>query len=188
VEAPVPHPPAEDEAALLRLARAGDASALEAVAAAWRTRIRRWALLELGDPALAEDACQDTFVQLIRHVGRYDPDRPFGPWLRAIVRNCCHRVRRGQARHGHEVLDDAHLRAVPEPEHALDVGRDTARAVETFAALTPRQREIVHLCTHDGLTAAEAARELGIASSTARVLMFKARQTLLAALGRRDDV
>lgn len=177
-----------DEALLLRRARAGDTSALEEVARSFRTRIRRWALLELGDPALAEDACQDTFVQLIRHIGKYDPERPFGPWLRTMVRNCCHRVRRGQHRHVHEILDDTHLRAVPDPEHTMDVGRATTRAVETFGALTPRQRELMHLCTQDGLTAAEAARELGITSSTARVLMFKARQTLLAALGRRDDL
>jgi RNA polymerase sigma factor (sigma-70 family) len=173
---------AADEAAQLRRAVAGDRAALEDVAREWRTRIRRWALLELGDPALAEDACQDTFVQLIRHVSKYDPERPFGPWLRTIVRNCCHRARRGQVRHVHEELDDTHLRAIPEPEHAMDVGRATAKAVETFGALTPRQRELMHLCTQDGLSAAEAARELGISPSTARVLMFRARQTLLAAV------
>lgn len=177
-----------DDAELLRRAVAGDAAALEAVAREWRTRIRRWALLELGDPALAEDACQDTFVQLIRHVSKYDPDRPFGPWLRTVVRSCCHRVRRGQHRHVHEILEDTHLRASPEPEHTLDVARVTRRAVETFAALTPRQRELMHLCTRDELSSAEAARALGIAPSTARVLMFKARQTLLAALGRRDGL
>ena len=181
MQAAIPLPTPED--VLLRRAVAGDPDALEAVARAWRARIRRWTLFELGDPALADDAAQDAFVQLIRHIGRYDPDRPFGPWLRALVRNCCHQARRGQVRHGHEVLEDTHLRALPDPEHAVDVGRASARAVASFVELTPRQRELMHLCTQDGLSAAEAARELGIAPSTARVLMFKARRTLLAALG-----
>lgn len=182
MEARIEAAPTDDDR--LRRAVAGDVAALEGVARDWYVRIRRWALLELGDPTLAEDACQDTFVQLIRHVSTYDPERPFGPWLRAVVRSCCHRVRRGQHRHVHEILEDTHLRAVPDPEHTLDVERAASRAVESFEALTPRQREIVHLCAGGGLSAAEAARSLGISPSTARVLMFKARQTLLAAIGR----
>jgi RNA polymerase sigma-70 factor, ECF subfamily len=191
----------DPEELLLRRAAAGDVGALEEVARSWRTRIRRWALLELGNEALAEDAAQDAFVQLIRCIHQYDPDRPFGPWLKAVVRNCCHRVRKLQSRHVHELLEeetqeDTQLRAMPtagpsrssDPEGAVDLKRTTTRALEAFSALTPRQREVMHLCTQDGLTAAEAARELGLAPSTARVLLFKARQTLLAALGWTDDL
>jgi RNA polymerase sigma factor (sigma-70 family) len=171
----------EPEEVVLRRAVGGDRTALASVALAWRTRIRRWAMFDLGDAARADDACQEVFVELVRHIGRFDPDRPFGPWLRVVVRNCCHRVRRGD-RPGHEPIEETHLRAVPQPEHKLDVERATAAAVAGFAELTPRQRELMHLCTHDGLTSAEAARVLGISPSTARVLMFRARQTLLAVL------
>jgi RNA polymerase sigma factor (sigma-70 family) len=171
----------EDEVATLRRAVGGDRAALATIALAWRTRIRRWAMFDLGDAARADDACQEVFVQLVHHIGKFDPDRPFGPWLRTVVRNCGHKVRRGD-RPGHEPIEEAHLRAVPQPEHKLDVERATAAAVAGFAELTPRQRELMHLCTHDGLTSAEAARVLGISPSTARVLMFRARQTLLAVL------
>ena len=85
------------EADLLRRATQGDAGALEAVARAWYGRMRRWALLEVGDRALAEDAVQEALVRLIRHIHRYDPDRPFGPWLRTVVRNCCAHRRRAAA-------------------------------------------------------------------------------------------
>ena len=188
----------ESQDRLLRRAVNGDAAALEEVARAWRTRIRRWALLELGNEALAEDAAQDAFVQLIRCIHQYDPARPFGPWLKTVVRNCCHRVRKRQSRHVHELLEEetqscaeptqAGPSSAGDPEGTVDIRRTTTRALEAFSALTPRQREVMHLCTQDGLTAAEAARELGLAPSTARVLLFKARQTLLAALGWSNDL
>jgi RNA polymerase sigma factor (sigma-70 family) len=176
---------------LLRRAANGDASALEEVARAWRSRIRRWAMYELGNEVLAEDACQDAFVQLIRHIHQYDPSRPFGPWLRTVVRHCCHRVARRNHRHVHEVLEEESVplkRVSPDPEESAELRQTTRRALEAFTELTPRQREVMHLCSQDGLTAAEAARELGLSPSTARVLMFKARQTLLAALGWSHDV
>jgi RNA polymerase sigma factor (sigma-70 family) len=187
--APLPETPDD----LLRRAANGDASALEEVARLWRARIRRWAMYELGNEALAEDACQDAFVQLIRHIHQYDPERPFGPWLRTVVRHCCHRVARRQSRHVHEVLEEGEesvpLRLVSHsPEDSADLRQTTRRALAAFTELTPRQREVMHLCSQDGLTAAEAARELGLSPSTARVLMFKARQTLLAALGWSHDV
>lgn len=135
-------------------------------------------------------------MQLIRCIHQYDPERPFAPWLKVVVRNCCHRVRKRQGRHAHEPLGDSEdpgqepREAGVEPtlDETLDRQRLTQKAIHAFSELTPRQREVMQLCTADGLTAAEAAREIGVSPSTARVLLFKARQTLLAALGWSHDV
>ncbi len=163
----------------LQLAVSGDASGLESVARHWRARIRRWALFELGDAGLAEDAAQDTLVNLIRYIHQYDTDRPFAPWLRTIVRNCCRKLQGRQARHTHVELTESHLRVVPDPTHRIEA----SRAIDVLATLSPRQREVMYLCTRDGLSAAEAARKLDIAPSTARVLLFRARKIVREALG-----
>jgi len=165
----------------LRLAVSGDADALESVARTWRDRIRRWAYFELGDAGLAEDAAQDTLVNLILYIHQYDPERPFGPWLRTIVRNCCRKLQGKQVRHAHVGLEESHLRVVPDPTHRIEA----RRAVEAFSTLSPRQREVIHLVTRDGMTAAEAARELEIAPATARVLLMRARKAVRQALGRK---
>lgn len=182
MSAAVPQP--DPERQLLARAVQGDRDALAAVARAWRPRIRRWALLELGDASLAEDASQEVLVRLIRHIHRYDPARPFGPWLRAIVRNCSHRTRSRFRRSGQTEVQEGHLRVVPTPEQRIDDTRAVAAAIRSFQKLSARQREVFHLCTHGGLSAAEAARELGIAPSTARVLLFRARRTLRASLAQ----
>ena len=145
-----------------------DEAALEQVARAWYARIRSWAILEVGDPALAEDVVQEALLRLMNSIHRYDPDRPLGPWLRTIVRNCARTEGGRQRRHAHDALAESHLTVVPRPEHALDTERAAEQAVALFGQLSGRQREVMHLCTRDGLTAAEAADVMGVAPSTAR--------------------
>ena len=134
----------------------------------------------MGDSGLADDAAQDTLVNMIRFIHQYDPERPFGPWLRTITRNCCRKVHGHQVRHTHVELEESHLRVVPDPTQGIEAGR----AVAAFAGLSPREREVMYLCTRDGMTAAEAARELDIAASTVRVLLFRARKSVREVLGR----
>ncbi len=124
-------------------------------------------------------------MRLIRHIHTYDPDRPFGPWLRTIVRNCSHQTRRRYQRQGQTEVQEGHLSVVPRPEQHIDDTRAVAAVLGAFQDLTARQREVFHLCTHVGLSAADAARQLGIASSTARVLLLRARRTLRSCL--RED-
>jgi RNA polymerase sigma factor (sigma-70 family) len=158
------HPP--DDAALLSLARAGDRQALEALSRRWWPRIRRQCLAILGDAALAEDAAQESLVRLVRGLDRYDPDRPFAPWLSTLVRNTCRDLRRRGPR---EVLDNTRA---PEPQpdrtaHRMDLRRAGRRAREAWAGLAPRQREALDLVDWQGLSPAEAAEQMGVAPGTA---------------------
>jgi RNA polymerase sigma-70 factor (ECF subfamily) len=43
----------------------------------------------LGQRQDAEDAAQETFVRVLRNLGRWDQDRDFEPWLFAIAGNRC---------------------------------------------------------------------------------------------------
>lgn len=163
-----------------RRARAGDRPALDALCAEVWPRLRRWALLETGEVALAEDAAQDSLVRLIRHLPQWSPERPFGPWLRAVVRNASRdaRTRRGEVRSA-----DREVTAGPDgPDRRLDLRRAADRALAAFARCTPRQREVLDLCDLRGHTPAEAAERLGIAQGTARALLHQGRSVLRAEL------
>lgn len=162
------------ESRLVRAARDGDPAALEALARAWWAPVRRWALLDLGDPSLADDAAQEALVRMVRHIGTCDPDRPFAPWLRRVVQNCCHDVRRKRGRIA-QVID---LPQRPRMDRELDLARVARRAVAAFKDLTPRQREVLDLCDRRGLRPVEAAEQLGIAPGTVRALLFQARREL----------
>ncbi len=49
----------------------------------------------LGEPELAEDAAQETFLRAYQHLHRYDQKRPFATWLLSIAAHyCIDRLRR----------------------------------------------------------------------------------------------
>jgi len=43
----------------------------------------------LGEPELAEDAAQETFLRAYQSLHRYDTARPFGTWLLSIAAHYC---------------------------------------------------------------------------------------------------
>ncbi|MEO0600819.1 MAG: RNA polymerase sigma factor [Myxococcota bacterium] len=169
----------DDQDDLLRATR-GDRSALRRVVDRWIPKIRRWAFVFCGDPTAAEDAVQESLVRLLRFISRYDPARPFGPWLKMLVRNACRTelARRGRTE-DREVSNETAESAAPS---RLDRTLDLARAVDhvhaAFQLLSPRQREIFDLVDLQGLTPTEASRELGLSAGAVRAQLAAARRAL----------
>lgn len=168
----------EPDPSTLRAARAGDRAALADLCRQWWPVMRRWALLELGDPVSAEDAAQEALVRLMRFLATWRDDRPFAPWLHAIVRNAARDV---VARRG-EVLEPVGEEASEPRTEDLDLRRTASVAIAAFERLSPRQRQVVDLCDRGGHTPAEAAELLEIAPGTARALLHQGRQALRAAI------
>lgn len=52
----------------------------------------------LSDPEKAEDAVQETFLQVIRKRQQYDTSRDFAPWFFTILRNTCTDILRSEMR------------------------------------------------------------------------------------------
>lgn len=158
-----------------RLARRGDRAALATLSATVWPWVRRWALLELREPALAEDVSQESLVRMIRHLATWSPDRPFAPWLHTVVRNVARDLRARQSD-----VREADDRAIEDPrvEQGLDLRRTAALALAAFDRCSPRQRQLLDLCDRQGHTPTEAAALLGIAPGTARALLHQGRTTI----------
>lgn len=152
--------------------------------------MRRWALLTCGDPVLAEDAVQEALVRLCRHISRFDADRPFEPWLRTLVRNCCRDelTRRGR-RSEREAPMTGHEPAAPiDPNRQLDLERAASDVLARFGTLTERQRELVELVDVQGRTPSEVADLLGLSGGAVRNQLHTARRRLREALAHRGDI
>ncbi len=167
--------PDDTDTSLILAAQHGDETALEALASRWWPRLRRWALVELGDPSLAEDASQDALIRMMRHLHSCDASRPFGSWLRRLVRNVCHDLR---TKRGLVIPFDHDRPQAPTVERSHDLVRGAQRAREAFCALSPRQRQVLELCDHQGQSADEVAEELEIAPGTVRALLHQGRSAL----------
>ncbi|NCG20267.1 MAG: sigma-70 family RNA polymerase sigma factor [Rhodobacterales bacterium] len=157
----------------LQRAVRGDRDALKRVLDVHWPQMRRWALLRCGDRASAEDASQESVVRLLKFIRRYDPARPFGPWLKTLVHNACHDelAKRGRVA--------GVMREVSVPARhgrTLDFERMAKRVIEAFEDLTPRQREIVTLVDLQHRSPTEVAEALGLSPGAVRAQLFVARR------------
>ena len=82
----------EDEA--LRLCRSGDTAAYAVIVRRYQSEALRFAYLITGERGAAEDAAQDAFFNAYLNIRRYDPQRPFRPWLYKILSNAALKKRR----------------------------------------------------------------------------------------------
>jgi RNA polymerase sigma-70 factor (ECF subfamily) len=126
----------------------------------------------LRDHSLAEDVTAQAFERAFRRRRLFDSRRGSErAWLFGIARNAA--------------LDELRRRkrttpsAVEQPE---DGGREQFDAVlqrtavhEALATLEPRERELIALKFHAGLSNAEIARVLGVSESNAGTLLHRTR-------------
>ncbi|MFW6201779.1 MAG: RNA polymerase sigma factor, partial [Gemmatimonadota bacterium] len=87
---------AESDRQLVERVRRGDRQAFEELVRRHLSAAHATALGVVGEPADAEDVCQDAFISALEHLEDCrDPDR-FGAWLMRIVRNAAYSARRRQ--------------------------------------------------------------------------------------------
>ena len=82
------------------------------------------------------------------------------------------------------VADVPDLASGGDPWSAVDLGMDTRTVLRSaLTRLKPQEREVLRLVAWEDLTAADAARALGIPAGTARRLLSQARTALREAPG-----
>jgi RNA polymerase sigma-70 factor (ECF subfamily) len=176
---------AEDDTAdraLLAAHVAGDREAFGLLVARHQSRLWAVALRTLGDREEAADALQDALVHAYRAAGSYRGEARVTTWLHRVVVNAClDRVRRRTVRA--TVALSEHRGEVPDPRDALG-DRETALELEAaLAALPVEQRTAILLVDVQGLSVAEAAAVLGVATGTVKSRCSRGRARLAVSLG-----
>jgi RNA polymerase sigma-70 factor (ECF subfamily) len=128
------------ERALIRAARHGSTSAVEALFRLSWPGAYRAALLIVHDHAAAEDIAQEAFLSAIRALDRFDRRRPLRPWLHRIVVNRAIDWTRMRALRA-EVTDEAAL----DGEARNELGAWSGPVLAALATLVPEQRAVVVL-------------------------------------------
>ena len=145
----------------------------------------------LGDPHIAEDAFQATFLILARRAGSIRRPELLGNWLHGVALRTAREARmRDVRRRDHEAAvahhQVAHLIDRTERPDLPLVSREEFEAVhEEVARLPERYRAAVVLCELEGLTYEEAARRLRCPVATVGARLRRARERLRDALTRR---
>lgn len=167
--ASIPMPPSDADSAAMVAVQRGDMAAYRIVFDRWREPIFRFLQRRAGSREAAEEAFQETWLRVYRWRHRYDPTRPFRPWLYRIAANAGHDARA-------PVTSDFHW---IEP-----VASDAVAMLETLtSALSalPEKDRVLLLLVVEGLTSEEVAEILGVTSSAVRMALSRARQRILEA-------
>ena len=175
------------DAELAAEAAAGNAEAFGRLIERHAPQIRRVTRAVLAEPADADDAAQEAFLACWRYLGRYDPARPFGPWLIRIAVNAARDVRRRQRSRPTEPLapDIALVQAGPDRRAARAELRESLN--QALGELPERQRLAVVLFDAEGYSHREIAGMLGVAEGTVRSDVFHARRALRVALAPYEE-
>ena len=132
----------------------------------------------LRDPAAAEDVTALAFERAMRKQRTYPGSRGSErAWLFGIARNAAldELRRRGRTTQlAAEPIDESTPAAVDDAERSIE--RATVRAA--LERLAPREREVIALKFHAGLSNGELARVLAVTESNAGTLLHRAMQQL----------
>ena len=154
-----------------------------------RTARQVWAYLAriTGDRTLADDLLQESYYRFLRAERAFTSESHRRNYLFRIATNLAHdRHRRSR------VASAGPIPAEDEPG-ALADHRDLASETErrtdlarAMATLKPREREMLWLAYAQGSSHEEIAASLGLRKSSIKILLFRARRRLAAALGVRS--
>ena len=173
---------ASEDRELIDAAKAGDRGAVDELLARYQPHIYRFGLRMCGDEESAREVVQETLLAAFRNLSTFRGDASLSTWLFQIARSFCIKERRGVKPSAPltDCADDA-----PPPDvraHAREIGEALARAI---AELPAEQRDVLLLRDVEGLSAAEAARTVGIEIRALKSRLHRARIALRRSLADR---
>ncbi len=186
-EIAVPREDAESltEREILERVRLGDKEAYRLIVTRYMTRAYSIALGYVRNHEDALDLSQDCFVKIYRKLKRYDPRRPFFPWMYEILKNLCLDHLRSRKKKRAIPLEGLQI-AGPEGED-----RELKAVVwRGIHSLSPDHKEIILLRYFQQYSYKEIAeitgRPLGTVMSTLFYAKAKLREILKGYLGRSE--
>ena len=144
-----------------------------------------WAYLTSagGDPALAEDLAQESYLRVLRAEGAPRDPLHLRGYLFSTATNLLRDHRRWRRRRPEVAPEETPAAAAPgtqlRDQHPSDLRGDLGRFL---ARLEPRARQLLWLAHVEGWSHADLAAVLGLQEASVRVLLFRARQRLAALL------
>ena len=158
---------------VLRRARRGDERAFAEVVDAYGRLVLNLAFRMSRDRQEAEDLAQEVFLRVYRAFSRYDPDRPFTPWLRRVATNLLINLTSGVKRRNRrqtaslDSFKDAAGELPEDPDAPEGPGgalrSERARRLNrAILDLKPEHRAIVALHYYEGRSYEQIAEDLSL--------------------------
>ena len=177
-----------DEIARLRRR---DSAALACVVGRYQHRLYRYLRRLVREPAAADDLFQQTWLNVVRQIGRYDSRRSFDTWLFAIAHNAAVDLLRRKAGESLEESGYELATAKPDALSAAMASERTAILASEMAGLSAPYREVLTLRFEEGMKLEEIAEVTRAPLSTVKSRVQRALETLrekMTARYRKEDL
>jgi RNA polymerase sigma-70 factor (ECF subfamily) len=184
----------DTDATLLARLRDGDEQAFTDLVGRYHSSMLRLAMSFVSSQAVAEEVVQDTWLAVLRGLGRFEERSSLRTWLFTILVNRARSTGVREARtvpvaDAGPVVDASRFGpngawAVP-PEHWVEEAENRIDAVKLSGllrggldGLPVRQRDVVLLRDVEGMSSAEVCQALAISEGNQRVLLHRGRSKL----------
>jgi RNA polymerase sigma-70 factor (ECF subfamily) len=164
-------------------AQAGDSAAYRELLTELVPFLRRVLLKSLARPSDADDIVQEILLSVHKALNTYSPERPFLPWLMAILNY----RRADYLRHHYATRSNVTIPVenIDVPDHVTDTShnaeyRDVEKALDT---IPDRQREVFELMKLKGYSAKEISDKTGMSVSAVKVSVHRTMAKLKEKLG-----
>ena len=168
---------------------AGHEQAFEELALRYEKPILNFVYPYFRNQSICEDITQDIFVRLVESKEKYNPERPFKPWLYQIARNRVYDELRKKKRWSLRLFQPKQetelpqsIGAVPDPSlsprETLNQSRLRDLLLESIQSLDDKSRDMVILRHLQGLSVREVADILGLPEGTVQSGTYRALQSL----------
>ena len=177
--------------ALIERIRAGDYQAFESLVTRYEAKVYRLAVRMLRNPQDAEDALQETFLQVFRGLAGFEGRSKFSTWLFRLATNVClMRIRHRETEPSRLLPLEDYLPKLEEgetsqmvdwadrPEDALLSKESREKMIEALDKLPPEYRAVFILRDIEGFSNAETAESLGISVAAVKSRLHRARLAL----------
>ena len=169
---------------LIARLRVGDTAAFDEVHAALNGRLFGFLARLARNRDVAEDLLEETWLRLVQHANRLDPDTRLAPWLFTVARNLYISYCRSRSLEESSAGIGLWPIAPPPPSpFEAAAGSELGRRLEAaLASLPALSREVLLLVGGEGMTPSEAAGVCGVTPETMRQRLSRARALLAARL------
>jgi RNA polymerase sigma-70 factor (ECF subfamily) len=176
-------PVAEPSTQVARL-RSGDPAAVTEVVGQYQHRLYRYFVRLVRDQASADDLFQQTWLNVVRQLHRYDPTRSFDTWLFAIAHNAAMDLLR---RRPSESLED-HEFSTPSQDalSAVLAGERAAIVAAAMTELPALYREALTLRFEEGMKLEEIAEVTHTPLSTVKSRVRRGLEAMKQRLCKED--
>jgi RNA polymerase sigma-70 factor (ECF subfamily) len=172
---------------LLAAVAKGDQAAFERLYGATRAKLYGVLLRILGEPELADDVMQETYVKVWKMAGKFDPTiaSPI-TWMVAIARNRAIDIVR--KRPDVSVEDSPEAMGVaadaPPPLARREMTEELRRLLSCLGKLDPEKQRIVLLAYYSGWSREQLAQKLDIPVNTIKTWLRRSLLEIRECMGR----